>query len=87
MSIRGRLPDAAGTAPAPPRDDADDADGPMWTNRLRTLVVREYSPEKFLPDRQPSYAASWIYVFGVACIAALVMLVVSGIALTFAGPA
>jgi len=44
-------------------------------------------PEKLLPERQPAYMASWIYVFGVLTIAALVMVVVSGLILTVEGPA
>ncbi len=31
-------------------------------------------PEKLLPDGQPTYVASWIYVFGVASMAALIVL-------------
>jgi len=58
----------------------------MWTNRLRTSFFGTYPPEKLLPDRQPAYVASWIYVFGVATIAGFIMLVVSGLVLSFEGP-
>ena len=48
-------------------------DGPdekrMWTTRVRERAVGALPPEKLLPDRQPSYVSSWIYVFGVAAIA------------------
>jgi quinol-cytochrome oxidoreductase complex cytochrome b subunit len=73
-------------APAGPTGPDHDADGRMWTNRLRTKFFDTYPPEKLLPDRQPAYVASWIYVFGVASIAALIMLVVSGLLLTLEGP-
>ena len=66
---------------------AEDADGRMWTNRLRTSFFGTFPPEKLLPDRQPAYVASWIYVFGVATIAAFIMLVVSGLVLSVEGPA
>ena len=44
-------------------------------------------PEKLLPDRQPAYVSSWIYVFGVPTIAALVFVLVSGVVLALAGAA
>ena len=44
-------------------------------------------PEKLLPDGQPTYVASWIYVFGVASIAALIVIVGSGVVLSLKGPA
>jgi quinol-cytochrome oxidoreductase complex cytochrome b subunit len=66
---------------------SDDEDGRMWTNRLRTRIVGTFPPEKLLPDRQPAYVASWIYVFGVATIAAFILLVVSGLVLSAEGPA
>src|SRR5262249_17967302 len=38
----------------------------MWTARARTWATKVLSPKKLLPDRQPAYVSSWIYVFGVA---------------------
>ena len=35
-------------------------------------------PDKLLPDRQPAYVASWVYVFGVATLAALGVVIVTG---------
>ena len=53
----------------------DEADagygGGGWTGALRRRAVRALPPEKLLPDRQPAYVSSWIYVFGVLTIAAL----------------
>lgn len=43
----------------------------MWTNKVRRLALRLPPPGKLLPDRQPAYVKSWIYVFGVATLAAL----------------
>ena len=38
----------------------------MWTTWVRERAVSALPPEKLLPDRQPAYVSSWIYVFGVA---------------------
>jgi quinol-cytochrome oxidoreductase complex cytochrome b subunit len=58
-----------------------------WTRRAREAAVAALPPEKLLPDEQPTYVASWIYVFGVASIASLVVTVASGIILALKGPA
>ena len=42
-----------------------------WTGRLRGRATDTFPPEQLLPDKQPVYVASWIYVFGVLTIAAL----------------
>jgi ubiquinol-cytochrome c reductase cytochrome b subunit len=57
-----------------------------WTGRVRAGAERTFPPEKLLPERQPEYVASWIYVFGVATLAALLFVVGSGVVLTLAGP-
>ncbi|MGD0809734.1 MAG: cytochrome b N-terminal domain-containing protein [Acidimicrobiales bacterium] len=51
-------------------DLGEDADAAMWSSRLRRQALRLLPPGKLLPDRQPAYVASWIYVFGVAWMAA-----------------
>jgi quinol-cytochrome oxidoreductase complex cytochrome b subunit len=58
----------------------------MWTTRVRERAVGALPPEKLLPDEQPAYVASWIYVFGVLTIAALVVVLVSGVVLGLKGP-
>lgn len=60
---------------------------PMWTGRVRNAAVRAFPPERLLPDRQPVYVASWIYVFGVLTIAAFAVVLVSGAWLALEGPA
>ena len=58
----------------------------MWTARVRRLGLRFLPPGKLLPDRQPAYVRSWIYVFGVATLSALAVAIVSGFALALGGP-
>jgi len=60
---------------------------PSWTGRVREAAVDALPPEKLLPDTQPTYVASWIYVFGVASIASLVVIIASGCILALKGPA
>jgi len=57
-----------------------------WTIRVREAVVATMPPERLLPDGQPTYVASWIYVFGVATIASLIVIVGSGVILSLKGP-
>ena len=61
-------------------------DSRMWTARLRDRAVKALPPEKLLPDRQPAYVASWIYVFGVLTLSALLVVVASGVILALKGP-
>jgi quinol---cytochrome c reductase cytochrome b subunit, bacillus type len=62
------------------------ADSAQWTYRLRRAAVAALPPEKLLPDRQPAYVASWIYVFGVLSLAALTFIIISGTVLAIQGP-
>ena len=58
-----------------------------WTSRLRSRIAGLVPPGQALPDRQPVYVASWIYVFGVLTLAALVVVIVSGCILALGGVA
>jgi ubiquinol-cytochrome c reductase cytochrome b subunit len=60
---------------------------PSWTARVREAGVRSMPPERLLPDTQPAYMSSWIYIFGVLTIAALVIIIFSGSVLGLKGPA
>jgi quinol-cytochrome oxidoreductase complex cytochrome b subunit len=57
-----------------------------WTAATRRQLERRLPWENLLPDRQPSYVGSWVYVFGVVTIAALVWVVLSGVVLAAFGP-
>ncbi|MEI6709683.1 MAG: cytochrome b N-terminal domain-containing protein [Actinomycetota bacterium] len=58
----------------------------QWTTRLRKRVVETLPPDKLLPDTQPAYVASWIYVFGVTTLAALAIVILTGCVLAMKGP-
>ena len=71
-----------------------DAGGPAlgaasdnWTVRLRNRLSHLVPPGEALPDRQPVYVASWIYVFGVLTLAALFVVLLSGALLAVGGVA
>lgn len=69
-------------------DRADDgAVERTWTGGVRRLGLRYLPPGKLLPDAQPAYVASWVYVFGVLTIGALVVVIGSGLILAIFGPA
>ena len=65
---------------APPVEPAS------WTGRVRESAQRTFPPERLLPDTQPEYVASWIYVFGVLTLAALLVVIGTGSVLAVAGP-
>jgi hypothetical protein len=73
-----------GTRPA--EDLGSDEDSDMWTSKLRRRALKLLPPGKLLPDRQPAYVRSWVYVFGVASLAALGVAIASGFALALGGP-
>ena len=58
-----------------------------WTVRVRSRIVGLVPAGQALPDRQPVYVASWIYVFGVATLAAFVIVMVTGGLLAIGGVA
>src|SRR6266516_4460884 len=64
---------------------ADQAPSRSGTVRRRKRVSRTVPAGQLLPDRQPAYVRSWIYVFGVATLAALLFVIVSGVVLTVGG--
>ncbi|MCU1494498.1 MAG: hypothetical protein JWO62_2262 [Acidimicrobiaceae bacterium] len=70
---------------AVPEPDGDAATATMWTARVRRRGVALLPPAKLLPDRQPAYVASWIYLFGVATLVALGIAIVSGFAIAIGG--
>ena len=57
-----------------------------WTGKSRRWILKTLPPDKLLPQTQPSYVASWIYVFGMGAIAALAVIIASGVVLSLNGP-
>jgi ubiquinol-cytochrome c reductase cytochrome b subunit len=72
------------TAPVP--SDEDGELSAQWTYRIRRRLVDALPPERLIPDRQPSYLSSWIYIFGALSIAALSVVILSGCILAIEGP-
>jgi ubiquinol-cytochrome c reductase cytochrome b subunit len=66
----------------PDRNETDNS----WTGRTRRSLIKVLPPEKLLPNTQPSYVASWIYVFGMGAIASLIFIIASGVVLSLNGP-
>jgi len=62
----------------------EDAD--QLTAKLRRAAVAALPPERLMPDRQPAYVASWIYVFGVLTLASLAVVILTGVVLAIFGP-
>ena len=72
---------------APPAIPVPDSNArPTWTGRLRARALDNLPPDKLLPDSQPAYVASWVYVFGALTIGAFVVVCGSGLVLAVEGP-
>jgi hypothetical protein len=78
-------PAAPAAEGSPDPGTGEEADARMWTSRTRRWALRVLPPLKLLPDRQPGYVASWVYVFGVASLAALGVAIASGFAIAVGG--
>jgi ubiquinol-cytochrome c reductase cytochrome b subunit len=57
-----------------------------WTLAIRRSLHRKLPLAHLLPDRQPVFVGSWVYIFGVIAIAGLIWVVASGMLLAFFGP-
>lgn len=62
-----------------------DSNNGMWTAAIRRKALSLLPPAKLLPDTQPAYVASWIYIFGVASLAAFGVAIVSGFLIALGG--
>src|SRR5579862_2855009 len=88
--VRRRHEVDAGQEVTGPEESADPyaaapGDERMWTARVRRGVMGALPPNKLLPDRQPAYVASWIYVFGVASLATFGLAIVTGFTIALGG--
>jgi ubiquinol-cytochrome c reductase cytochrome b subunit len=53
---------------------------------LREQLAKRFPAEQVLPDQQPSYVRSSIYLFGALTIASLILVIASGTVLAIFGP-
>ena len=67
-------------------DVPDEDESGLWTAKIRKAWLRYLPPDKMLPDSQPAYVASWIYVFGVLTLMSLTVVIASGTVLALEGP-
>ncbi len=65
---------------------AEDLERGTWTGKVRDSTLKAFPPDRLLPDRQPVYVASWIYVFGALTIGAFIVVLLSGAVLAIEGP-
>ena len=64
----------------------DGVDDGLWTATARRIWLKYLPPKKMLPDSQPAYVSSWVYVFGVLTLSALAVAILSGLVLAIKGP-
>ncbi len=77
--------ESLGAQTAEPQSGENSESEGMWTAKIRRTGIRLLPPSKLLPDQQPAYVASWIYIFGVASLAALGIAIVSGFLIALGG--
>ena len=56
------------------------------TAKVRLRILEALPPEQLLPDEQPAYVHSYVYLFGIFTVASFALLVLSGIVLAAFGP-
>lgn len=64
---------------------ADPARSKMLTYKTRQFIRKRLTLEQLIPDKQPAYVASWVYVFGIATLASLAVAIVSGFLIALGG--
>lgn len=69
----------------PAKEASGEGVGGNWTVGLRGRLSRVVPPGQALPDRQPVYVESFIYAFGVLSVAALLVVVATGLILAIEG--
>ena len=75
------------THDAPPAYEPLPEDADQWTAKIRRKLVRALPPDRMVPDRQPAYLSSWIYIFGALTMSALAVVIITGTLLALEGPA
>jgi len=80
-------PPPGSASPATPQQAEATERDPGWTAAVRDQLGRRMPLSELLPSRQPAYVGSWVYVFGVVTIAALIWVLASGTVLALMGSA
>ena len=57
-----------------------------WTLALRQRIDKNFPNDQVLPDKQPSYVRSSLYLLGAATLMSFVIIIVSGVILGLFGP-
>lgn len=57
-----------------------------WTLAVRQRLAKDFPPDQVLPDKQPSFVRSAVYLFGVLAIASFALIIVTGTVLAIFGP-
>ena len=85
--VRGAEPPSTVTAEKPGTESTSRSprSGDSWTTWVRTRIVNTVPAGEALPDRQPEYVSSWVYIFGVLTLAGLAAVVVTGCVLAIGG--
>jgi len=71
-----------------PVTDTGDEVAFSWTEPspwVRSRLVRNFPLRRLLPDEEPSYVSSLLYVMGVLTLAALIVVILSGVVLALGG--
>lgn len=55
--------------------------------RARRWFLTNWPPQQLAPDAEPIYVKSWLYTMGVATLAALIVLILTGVIMAVFGPA
>src|SRR6516164_2606011 len=84
--VDGRSVCRRAVRPVPRAETMTTVESRPWTARLRGRAVSVLPPDQLLPDEQPAYVSSWIYVFGVASLASFLFVLGSGLVLAIVGP-
>lgn len=57
-----------------------------WTLAVRQRLAKDFPPDQVLPDKQPAFVRSAVYLFGALTIASFALIIVTGTVLAIFGP-
>ena len=80
----------APTSAAPPAEPSADGPDPAFSAKhpspwVRAAASRNFPLERLLPDREPSYVSSSLYLMGVLTLASMIVTILSGFVLALGG--